>query len=420
MERILPCPMKLQSLKKTALLASLMAASFAAGITLQPVMAESGGFRVFLEVYDLVRMEYVEKKVDDQKLVKGAIDGMLGALDDPYTRYIAPDEFKQMNEEREGSFSGIGIQIGLKENRLTVIAPIEDSPASKAPGVLCTSENCSEKIAPSKDGPQGLKAGDWIKSIDGKSTENMTLDDAVKLIRGPEGSPIKLIIYREETKKTIDFSVKRGKIEQKVVKYKMLNGQIGYLRLTSFMQNNATDEVREALKQLKKQGLKALIMDLRSNPGGLLPNAVDIGSLFVSEGPIVRIVDRDGQEEQLRAHGALGIDKSVPMAVLIDGGSASASEIVAGTLKDNKRAVLIGTKTFGKGLVQTVHNLSNGSGIAITTNKYLTTNGTDINKKGIEPDIQVPIPKEVLEKPYSESLDVQLQKALSTLSERIR
>jgi carboxyl-terminal processing protease len=390
--------MKLQMLKKTVLISSLMAASFAAGVTLQPVMAESGGFRVFLEVYDLVRMEYVEKKVDDQKLVKGAIDGMLGALDDPYTRYIAPDEFKQMNEEREGSFSGIGIQIGLKENKLTVIAPIEDTPAWKA----------------------GLKAGDWIQSIDDKSTENMNLDDAVKLIRGPEGSAIKLVIYREETKKTLEISVKRGKIEQKIVKYKMLNGQIGYLRLTSFMQNNATQEVRAALKQLKKEGMKALVMDLRSNPGGLLPNAVDIGSLFVSEGPIVRIVDRDGKEEQLRAHGSLGIEKTVPMAVLIDGGSASASEIVAGTLKDNKRAVLIGTKTFGKGLVQTVHNLSNGSGIAITTNKYLTTNGTDINKKGIEPDIQVPIPKEVLDKPYSESLDVQLQKALSTLAERIR
>jgi len=318
-------------------------------------------------------------------------------LNDPYTRYIAPTEFKQMNEEREGSFSGIGIQIGMKDNKLTVIAPIEDTPAWKA----------------------GLKAGDWIKALDGKDTETISLDDAVKLIRGKEGTIIKLTVYREETKKTMEIPVTRGKIENKIVKAKLLKNQIGYIRLTSFMQNNATEEVKHAIQDLKKQGMRALVMDIRSNPGGLLPNAVDIGSLFVSEGPIVRIVDREGKEEQLKAHGPLALDKNIPMAVLIDGGSASASEILAGTLKDNKRAVLIGTKTFGKGLVQTVHNLSNGSGLAITTNKYLTTNGTDINKKGIEPDIQVTIPKEILEKPYSESLDVQLQKALDVLTERI-
>lgn len=389
--------MKFSQLKKTALLSALMAASFAAGVTLQPVLAESGGFRVFLEVYDLVKMEYVEKKVDDQKLVKGAIDGMLSMLDDPYTRYIAPDEFKQMNEEREGSFSGIGIQIGTRDNKLTVIAPIEDTPAWRA----------------------GLKAGDWIKSIDGKNTETMIVDDAVKLIRGKEGTAIKLLIYREDSKKTLEISVTRGKIENKVVKFKMIKNNIGYLRLTTFMQNNSPEEMKNAINALKKQGMSALIFDIRSNPGGLLHNAVDIGSLFVSEGPIVRIVDRDGKEEKLNASGRIALDKNTPMAVLIDGGSASASEIVAGTLKDNQRAILIGTRTFGKGLVQTVHNLSNGSGIAITTNKYLTTKGTDINKKGIEPDVLVTVPKEVLDKPYSESLDVQLQKAIGLMSERI-
>jgi carboxyl-terminal processing protease len=389
--------MKLNQIKKTALISALMAASFAAGVTLQPVLAESGGFRVFLEVYDLVKMEYVEKKVDDQKLVKGAIDGMLSMLDDPYTRYIAPEEYKQMNEEREGSFSGIGIQIGMRENKLTVIAPIEDTPAWRA----------------------GLKSGDWIKAIDDKPTESMIVDDAVKLIRGKEGTAIKLQIYREDTQKTLDISVTRGKIENKVIKYKIIKDHIGYLRLTTFMQNNSPAEMKTALAELKKQGMTALILDIRSNPGGLLPNAVDIGSLFIAEGPIVRIVDRDGKEEKLNASGRTSLDSSVPMAVLVDGGSASASEILAGTLKDNKRAVLIGTRTFGKGLVQTVHNLSNGSGIAITTNKYLTTKGTDINKKGIEPDIKVTVPKEILEKPYSEGLDVQLQKAIEVMSERV-
>lgn len=389
--------MRFQWLKKAALVTALMAVSFTAGVTLQPVLAESGGFRLFLEVYDLIKMEYVDKNLDDQKLVRGAIDGMLGTLNDPYTRYIPPEEFKQMNEEREGSFYGIGIQIGERDNKLTVIAPIEDTPAWQV----------------------GLKAGDWIKAIDGKSTENMSLDDAVKMIRGKEGTFVKLLIYREEIKKTMEINVKRGKIEQKVVKFKLMKNNIGYLRLTSFMQNNATAEVRHAITELKKQGMRALVMDLRSNPGGLLPNAVDIGSLFISEGPIVRIVDRNGKEEQLNAHGPLALEKDVPMAVLIDGGSASASEILAGTLKDNQRAILIGTRTFGKGLVQTVHNLSDGSGVAITTNKYLTSKGTDINKKGIEPDIQVSIPKDILEKPYAENLDVQLQKALEIMSERI-
>lgn len=386
-----------QRIKKTAVMAALLAASFTAGVTLQPVLAETGGFGTFLQVFDLIKLEYVDKTLDDDKLVKGAIEGMLSTLNDPYTRYISKDEFKQMKEEQAGSFSGIGIQIGMREEKLTVIAPIEDTPAWRA----------------------GLKAGDLILAIDGKDAKTITVDDAVNLIRGREGTAIVLKILRPATQKTMDVSVTRGKIESKVVKHKMQANQIGYVRLTSFMHNNATAEVRDAVKDLKTKGMRALILDLRSNPGGLLPNAVDIGSLFVDKGPIVRIVDREGKEEKLNAHGPMAMDKQIPMAVLIDGGSASASEILAGTLKDNKRAVLIGTRTFGKGLVQTVHHLPDGSGVAITTNKYLTTLGTDINKKGIEPDINVTFPKEVLDKPYSEDTDVQLQKAIQVLSERM-
>lgn len=382
--------------KKSAIIAGLMAASFTAGVSFSPVMAETGGFRTFLQVFDLIKREYVEKTTDDQKLVTGAIEGMLGVLNDPYTRYISKDEFKQMNDERSGSFSGIGIQIGEKDNKLTVIAPIEDTPAWQA----------------------GLKAGDQIQAIDGKTTHDITVDDAVKLIRGKEGTAVKLTIFRPETKKTWDVSVMRKQIENQVVKSKMIAKEIGYIRLTTFMQNNAPDKMRTAIEQLQKKGMKSLILDLRSNPGGLLPNAVDIGSLFVDKGPIVRIVDREGNEEKLNPSGRMALPKSEPMVVLIDGGSASASEILAGALKDSKRAQLVGTKSFGKGLVQTVHNLYDGSGVAITTNKYLTTNGTDINKKGIEPDIEVPVPKELLDKPYSEEADPQLQKAIQVLSKR--
>ncbi len=389
----------LKSLKKTVVLSALMAASFTAGVTLQPVMAETTSFRSLLQVFDLIQDQYVEKNVQDDKLVHGAIKGMLSVLDDPYTRYISQDEFKQMNEERAGSFSGIGIQIGVRDEKLTVIAPIEDTPAWTA----------------------GLLTGDIIQAIDKKPTKDMGVDDAVKLIRGRNGTKIMLTIFRPETNKIKDIEIVRGNIENKVVKSKMLNKQIGYVRLTTFMQNDAPDRMRDAMNDLKKKGMQAMILDLRSNPGGLLPNAVDIGSLFVKkeQGPIVRIVDREGKEEVLNANGRLAIDANTPLVVLIDGGSASASEILAGALKDTKRGTLIGTRSFGKGLVQTVHRLSDGSGVAITTNKYLTTNGTDINKKGIDPDIEVKIPKEILEQPYAESRDVQLQKAIQVLTSRL-
>lgn len=387
----------LKKMKKSALVTALMVASFTAGVSLQPVMAETQGFRVFLQVYDMIRDDYVDKEINHDNLVQGAIEGMLSVLDDPYTRYISKTEFQQMNEEREGSFSGIGIQIGVRDEKLTVIAPIEDTPAWKA----------------------GLKAGDIIQAIENEQTTKMNVDDAVKKIRGKEGDPIKLTIFRPETQKVWDVSIKRGKIENHVVKSRMLAKQIGYVRLTSFMQNNAPEKMREAITDLEKQGMKAMILDLRSNPGGLLPNAVDIGSLFVKEGPIVRIVDRNGKEERLEPSGKLALKKDTPLVVLIDGGSASASEILAGALKDTKRATLIGTRTFGKGLVQTVHRLYDQSGVAITTNKYLTTNGTDINKKGIDPDIEVKIPKELLDKPYAEERDPQLQKAIAELSSKV-
>lgn len=387
----------LNRFKKSAIIAGLMAASFTAGISFQPVMAETGGFRVFLQVFDLIKMEYVDKAVDDQKLVTGAIQGMISVLNDPYTRYISKDDFNEMNNERAGKFSGIGIQLGEQDKQLKVIAPIEDTPAWKA----------------------GIKAGDIIQAIDGKPTAGMTVDDAVKVIRGEDGTSVKLKIYRPDTKKTLELNVVRQTIENQVVKSKMIDKNLGYIRLTTFMQNNAPDKMRTAIEDLEKKGMKGLILDLRSNPGGLLPNAVDIGSMFVDKGPIVRIVDRNGSEEKLNPNGKMELDKATPMVVLIDGGSASASEILAGALKDSKRAQLIGTKSFGKGLVQTVHHLYDGSGVAITTNKYLTTNGIDINKKGIEPDIEVKIPEDVLKQPYAEDKDPQLQKAIQVLNTKL-
>ncbi|MFN4152669.1 MAG: S41 family peptidase, partial [Candidatus Sericytochromatia bacterium] len=261
--------------------------------------------------------------------------------------------------------------------------------------------------------------GDIIVEIDTKSTKDMAVEQAVNLIKGLKGTSVKLKIYRESTKKIFEVSIIRDSIIQKIVKSKMLDNSIGFVRLSTFMSNEVPKELKEAIIKLKSKGMKALVFDLRNNPGGLLPNAVTVGSMFVPKGPIVQIVDKDGEKEYLNATGDLLIPTDMPMVLLVDEGSASASEIVAGALKDNDRAILVGHKTFGKGLVQTVHELEDGSGMAITTNKYLTTKGTDINKKGIEPNIQVDIPKEAEDIIAGEKSDIQLNKAVEILKDKM-
>lgn len=357
---------------KFAVVAALMAGSFGLGVGVSPVTvkAETSGFATFLQVYDLLKTEYVESGLQDDKLVYGAIRGMLATLDDPYTRFMDPKAFQGMQEERQGSFSGVGIQLGMnKAKQLSVVAPIEGTPAFKA----------------------GLKAEDAILAIDGKSTKDMAIEEAVSLIRGPKGTKVVLKVQAKGAKVTKDVALVRDNIATKAVTVKDEGSDLGYIRLSTFMANDADDEIASALAKFKDK--KGLILDLRGNPGGLLPNAVDIGSMFIQEGPIVQIVDRDGQKQVLRASGKTLVPTTLPMVVLVDGGSASASEILSGALQDDKRAILIGTKTFGKGLVQTVHPLADGSGVAITTNKYLTAGGHDIHKKGITPDIVVDLPK---------------------------
>ncbi|MBC7474971.1 MAG: S41 family peptidase [Candidatus Sericytochromatia bacterium] len=398
------------SLKQKSLVVALMLTSFTAGLNLQPLIAkaEGSGFGIFLKAYDILNSEYIGN-IDNEKLVQGAIRGMMESTGDPYTRYMDPKAYQGMKEERVGNFSGIGIQIGVRKNmfnghemtNLTVISPLEDTPAWKA----------------------GILAGDIILEIDGKTTNNVAIDQAVNMIKGLKGTPVKLKIYRESTKKMFDSQIVRDSIVTKIVKSRMLENHIGYVRLSTFMSNDAPKEVKAAIDKLKSKSMKALVFDLRGNPGGLLPNAVSIGSMFVPKGPIVQIVDKEGKKEYLNATGELEVPMNLPVVLLVDEGSASASEIVSGALKDNKRATLIGTKTFGKGLVQTVHELDDGSGMAITTNKYLTSNGIDINKKGIEPNIFVELPKNMVpESPDSSVVsknDTQLRRALSFLKEKL-
>ncbi|MBC7545185.1 MAG: S41 family peptidase, partial [Candidatus Sericytochromatia bacterium] len=372
-------------------------ASFSAGMGLYSFAgrAESANFGIFIHVYDLLKSEYVDKTVDDTKLLQGAIRGMLESIGDPYTRYMDPQAFRGMQEERQGSFSGIGIQLGMKGDQLTVIAPLDDTPAAKA----------------------GLLAGDKIMAIDTKVTKGLAVEEAVNLIRGKSGTTVILKMQRGE--KVRDVPIVRGSIETKTVRARMIDKSVGYIRLASFMSNEATNEMKKAVEDLKGKGLKALVLDLRMNPGGLLPNAVDIGSMFIEKGAVVQIVDRNGVKQTQDVSGHPMLKNDIPMVVLIDGGSASASEILAGALKDQKRATLMGTRSFGKGLVQTVHPLQDGSGVAITTNKYLTPNGTDINHKGIEPDVLVELPKPKEGQVYTPETDPQLLRAVSLLKDRL-
>ena len=295
-----------------------------------------------------------------------AIRGMLASLNDPYTRFLDPKQFKEMRIDTSGELMGVGIQLSLdtKTKELVVVSPIEGTPASRA----------------------GVLSKDVIVSIDGDSTKGMSTEDAVKLIRGPEGSEVVLGLRRGD--QVLDVPLTRARIEINAVTYRLNKTQdqrkIGYIRLKQF-NANAAKEMRQAAKSLEEQGAEGYVLDLRGNPGGLLEASIDIARQWLNEGIIVSTRTREGIRDVRRATGSAITDK--PLVVLIDQGSASASEILSGSLQDNSRAELVGQKTFGKGLVQAVRGLSDGSGLTVTIAKYLTPKGTDIHKNGIEPDV---------------------------------
>lgn len=329
-------------------------------------------------------------KTDEDAYV--AIETMVASLDDPYTKFLDPKEFSEETSSIKGSLKGIGIQIAIKDGKLMVIAPIEDSPAEKA----------------------GLMADDEVLEINGESTKGLSIDKSADKIRGEEGTTVTLLVKRKDVVKT--YTIVRKEIELKAVSTKIpndvkLNNDIGYIRLSSFISKNAAKEFENVLVQYGNK--KGYIIDLRSNPGGLLTNAIYIANLLLPNGVIVSTVDRDGYKETQRCIGRPVTNK--PLVILINKGSASASEILSGALKDNKRAVLIGEKSFGKGLVQEINRLPDDSGVNITIQKYLTPNGTDINKKGIDPDIKV----ELSEDDIKNKDDKQLKKANAVLQDLI-
>ena len=359
-----------------------------------------------VELYDnvwrLINSKYVDQTNNEQDWSKWrhryddviktdadayvAIETMVASLNDPYTKFLDPKEFSEETGSIKGSLKGIGIQIGVKDGKLMVIAPIEDTPAEKA----------------------GLMADDEILSIDGKSTKGITVDKAADQIRGEEGTNVTLVVKRKDQEPK-SYTITRKEIEIKSVSQKIpenvnMPKDICYIRLSSFISRNASKEISDILT--KSTDKKAYILDLRSNPGGLLSNAIYISDMFLNGGAIVSTVDRDGYKETTKAN--RGTLTTKPLVVLVDKGSASASEIFSGAIKDNKRGVIVGTQSFGKGLVQEINKLPNNAGINITIQKYLTPNGTDIHKKGITPDVLV----ELSENDIKTKNDVQLKKAI--------
>ncbi len=336
----------------------------------------------FFRALEIVKERYVEP-VPIDTLIAGAVKGMVNSLGDPHSIYMDAKMYKEFMIETEGSFNGVGIVIGMKDKTLTVVSPIEGTPSDKA----------------------GIESGDQIIKIDGKDSNNMALDEAVSKIRGPEGTTVVLGI-RRGNEAVKEYAIIRSNIQIKTVSGKMLPDKIAYLRISMFNENTGSDFAQK-YKELEKEGMQAIVLDLRDNPGGLLQESVKVSNFFVPKGPVVSVVARDGHREVHSS--SLGAVK-YPVAVLVNGGSASASEIVSGAIQDTGVGTLIGTKTYGKGSVQTVLKFDGGA-IKMTIAKYLTPSDRSIDGIGIEPDIKV-------EMELGASKDIQLEKAIQVMKEK--
>ncbi|WP_407275813.1 S41 family peptidase [Halothiobacillus sp. DCM-1] len=324
--------------------------------------------RTFTDVLTRVKADYVDP-VSDKTLMDNAIRGMIDRLD-PHSNYLDKAEFKDLQETTTGKFGGLGIQVGMKDKVLTVIAPIDDTPAQKA----------------------GIKSGDKIVKINGEFTQGLDLERAVKLMRGDPGTKITLTLVRDGVEKPFDVTLERAIINVKSVKARMLDPNFGYVRIAQF-QSDTSEQLNDALKQLVKDNdnhpLKGLVLDLRNNPGGVLQAAVGVVDTFVNSGLIVYTNGRDADSKMsFKAHEGDALN-GAPIVVLINGGSASASEIVAGALQDDGRALIAGERSFGKGSVQSIMPLSNGGALRLTTALYFTPSGRSIQGKGITPDVEV-------------------------------
>ena len=333
-------------------------------------------------------------EIDDQKLLEGAMKGMAEALEDPYTVYMDGEEFEVFIESSQGSFYGIGAQLGVKDDKVRIIAPIEGSAAEKA----------------------GLIADDAILKVDDYEVKDLNTDAVVSRVRGELGKPVVLTIQRNEGE-PFEVEIIREEIKTVSVVGEMLDDTLGYIQISTFSDEEVSEKFTNELNELKDLGMKKLILDLRGNPGGYLDQCIEIASHFIDKGEVVTYtIDKYDNEVVSNSKG--GDASGMPLVVLVDGGSASASEVVTGALRDHDAATIVGTNTFGKGVVQQLLQLKNGmGGVKVTTSRYYTPNGENIHGTGIAPDIEVLIPEEILTQDYDREIDPQFQKALEVIKE---
>jgi carboxyl-terminal processing protease len=343
------------------------------------------GLGTVWEAWHILNQEFVNREdLDPKKLSEGAIRGMLEALDDPYSSYLDPRHHQLQREDFRGVFEGIGAQVTMREGKLTIVAPIPDTPAERA----------------------GIRPGDIILEVDGESTEGITLMEAVFKIRGPKGTPVTLLVLHKGEEKPVPITIIRDVIKVRTVRVENLPDGVVHLTITSFLENT-DEELKEALRQIKRDGARGIVLDLRNNGGGLLDTTVRVASQFLKTGLVLYEVDGRGERRDWQVRPG-GLATDIPMVVLVNGFSASGAEVLAGALRDHDRAKLIGERTFGKGSVNTMRGLSDGSAIYFTIARWYTPKGDLIEGKGLEPNIQVEMP------PHARD-DPQMEKALEVL-----
>jgi carboxyl-terminal processing protease len=354
----------------------------AAGYGLAQVAAHSGApswwpdrerdrnVKYFKEIMQLVKENYVgDAPAGYDDLTRAALDGMVGTLD-PHSQFLRADAYQETEDELTNAFGGVGIQVEQRDGQVVVIAPIAGTPAERA----------------------GLRHGDRLVKIDGRSIENPTVEKTIKLVRGEPDTEVTLTVFRPSANRTMDFRLKRERIQLESVRNAMMRpGGIGYLQITQFSERTG-EEFKKALDGLEKQGLRALVIDLRNNPGGLVDAAIEVCEQFFDKGELIVYTQGRAPDsrEDFKAEGG-HVKRTYPIALLVDGGTASAAEIVSGAMKDTKRAVIVGEKTFGKGSVQSILELQNGEGLRLTTARYYTPSGVTIHQKGIQPQVEVEI-----------------------------
>lgn len=359
------------------------------------LMSDTKKYESLFMVRDTLLKKY-DGEINDDVLLEGAIKGMTNALGDPYTVFFNAEEFDKLMKESQGSLDGIGVQVGSIENKIVIIAPIKDSPSDKA----------------------GLLSGDIIEKIDDTAYSGDQLNKAVSYITSPERDKIKLTIKRNN-EKSFDVEVKKEEIKIKSLEGEMINSNIGYIKIDTFMNENTTSDFKDKIKELEDKGMKGLILDLRNNPGGLLSEAIGVASQFIPKDDVITYTI-DKYENKNESLSVGGIAEGMPLVVLVNNGSASASEVVTGALRDYKAATIIGKTTFGKGIVQQPFKFKNGiGGLKVTVSKYYTPNGENIHKKGINPDFEVEITKDINEADYDKSKDEQLNFAIEKIKEKI-